>query len=103
MIGKRGKSKKNQKELDLEEYPNDSKKVNPITNIAYSQRYFKILKQRKKLPAWEAKEQLLMLLRHQQIIILEGETGSGKTTQVPQFLIEAGYAKYFFVIILEMG
>lgn len=26
-----------------------------------------------------------------QILIIEGETGSGKTTQIPQYLVEAGF------------
>lgn len=45
---------------------------------------------RKKLPAHDSKEKLLTLLQQHQIVVLVGETGSGKTTQVPQFLIEAG-------------
>lgn len=28
-----------------------------------------------------------------QILIIEGETGSGKTTQIPQYLVEAGFTK----------
>lgn len=35
------------------------------------------------------------------IIILTGETGSGKTTQVPQFLFEAGYAEKKMIGITE--
>ena len=71
--------------------PEDSK-FNFLNGQPYSQRYFKILKTRKKLPAWEAKEQFLKLMKKHQILVLQGETGSGKTTQIPQFLVEAGYA-----------
>lgn len=28
-----------------------------------------------------------------QVLIIEGETGSGKTTQIPQYLYEAGFAE----------
>jgi len=65
--------------------------INPWTNKTYSQKYYEILSKRKKLPAWEAREQLTLLLKEHQVIILQGETGSGKTTQIPQFLLESGY------------
>ena len=47
--------------------------------------------QRKILPIFEYKEKILELLKTNQIIIIEGETGSGKTTQIPQYLYESGY------------
>ncbi|XP_055542189.1 probable ATP-dependent RNA helicase kurz isoform X2 [Wyeomyia smithii] len=41
-----------------------------------------------------AEEQIIMeTISENSIVILAGETGSGKTTQVPQFLYEAGYAQ----------
>ncbi|XP_062714515.1 probable ATP-dependent RNA helicase kurz [Aedes albopictus] len=47
---------------------------------------------RLKLPIL-AEEQIIMeTISENSIVILAGETGSGKTTQVPQFLYEAGYA-----------
>lgn len=30
---------------------------------------------------------------HKQVIVVEGETGSGKTTQIPQFMVDAGYTQ----------
>ena len=54
--------------------------MNPWTNRPYSKRYYEILKSRESLPAWEAKKQLLKLLDENQVIVLQGETGSGKTT-----------------------
>lgn len=41
-----------------------------------------------------AEEQVIMeAVRENECVVLCGETGSGKTTQVPQFLYEAGYAR----------
>jgi pre-mRNA-splicing factor ATP-dependent RNA helicase DHX15/PRP43 len=64
---------------------------NPWTGRNYTQRYYELLEYRKKLPAWDAREHLTNLLADHQIVILQGETGSGKTTQIPQFILEAGY------------
>lgn len=43
------------------------------------------------LPIYPFKQQLLKAVEDHQILIIEGETGSGKTTQIPQYLHEAGY------------
>ncbi|KAF0990878.1 hypothetical protein HZS_844, partial [Henneguya salminicola] len=48
---------------------------------------------RKSLPIYKYRDSLLQALEEYQIIIIEGETGSGKTTQIPQYLYEAGYTK----------
>ncbi|XP_047164014.1 probable pre-mRNA-splicing factor ATP-dependent RNA helicase DEAH2 [Vigna umbellata] len=55
----------------------------------YSQRYFDILEKRKTLPVWHQKEEFLQVLKDNQTLILVGETGSGKTTQIPQFVLDA--------------
>lgn len=65
--------------------------VNPLTGQPYSQRYHDILDKRKWLPAWEARKDFLKLIKRNQVVVLVGETGSGKTTQLPQFLLETGY------------
>ena len=69
------------------------KGTNPWTGQAYSEQYQKILKARLKLPVYQFKEKLLDAVSKNQIVVVEGETGSGKTTQIPQFLVEAGYAE----------
>jgi pre-mRNA-splicing factor ATP-dependent RNA helicase DHX15/PRP43 len=62
--------------------------INPFTKRPFSKRYFEILQKRKSLPAYEARNKLIKLVTDNQILVLQGETGSGKTTQVPQFLLE---------------
>ncbi|KAI1397640.1 P-loop containing nucleoside triphosphate hydrolase protein [Hypoxylon fuscum] len=49
--------------------------------------------QREFLPAFAVREDLLRVIRDNQVIIVVGETGSGKTTQLTQFLYEDGYGK----------
>ena len=46
---------------------------------------------RKSLPIYAFKEDLLKAIDAHQILIIEGETGSDKTSQLPQYLHEAGY------------
>ncbi|KAI9879752.1 MAG: hypothetical protein M1830_007377 [Pleopsidium flavum] len=48
---------------------------------------------RKSLPIYTFREQLLAAVAEYQVLIIVGETGSGKTTQIPQYLHEAGYTK----------
>ena len=45
------------------------------------------------LPVFPFREGLLEAIKEHQILIIEGETGSGKTTQIPQYLYEAGYTE----------
>lgn len=52
----------------------------------------KIELQRKSLPVHSCRDELLQLIDENSIIIVVGETGSGKTTQLTQYLYEEGYA-----------
>lgn len=51
-----------------------------------------IKEQRQFLPAFAVREELLRVIRDNQIVVVVGETGSGKTTQLTQYLAEDGYA-----------
>ncbi|CAD6906505.1 unnamed protein product [Tilletia controversa] len=53
-----------------------------------------ILKARAALPVAAGKDAIVAALRQHDTIIVLGETGSGKTTQIPQFLFEAGFANH---------
>uniref|UniRef100_A0A673SQV8 RNA helicase n=1 Tax=Suricata suricatta TaxID=37032 RepID=A0A673SQV8_SURSU len=48
---------------------------------------------RRSLPVFPFREELLAAIGNHQVLIIEGETGSGKTTQIPQYLFEEGYTK----------
>ncbi|CAA0262538.1 unnamed protein product [Arabidopsis thaliana] len=48
---------------------------------------------RRSLPIYTYRDQLLKAVEEHQVLVIVGDTGSGKTTQIPQYLHEAGYTK----------
>ncbi|XP_019088500.1 PREDICTED: probable pre-mRNA-splicing factor ATP-dependent RNA helicase DEAH8 [Camelina sativa] len=53
----------------------------------------KAREEREFLPIHGYRDELLKLIAKNQVLVIVGETGSGKTTQIPQYLQEAGYTK----------
>mmetsp|Transcript_117708 Transcript_117708/g.375150 ORF Transcript_117708/g.375150 Transcript_117708/m.375150 type:complete len:1223 (+) Transcript_117708:59-3727(+) len=48
-----------------------------------------LLSTRQRLPAWALREEVLRAVAANRVVIIEGATGCGKSTQVPQFLLES--------------
>ena len=65
----------------------DTDTIRPLTE------HEKILIGRKKLPVYPYRDEFLAAVKENQVLILVGETGSGKTTQIPQYLHEIGYSE----------
>ena len=58
---------------------------NPLAHLAMDA-------QRRSLPIAKMRTELLYLVEKYQTVIIVGSTGCGKTTQIPQYLYEAGWA-----------
>eukprot|EP01156_Anaeramoeba_ignava_P018780 Anaeramoba_ignava/a92940_108.p1 GENE.a92940_108~~a92940_108.p1 ORF type:complete len:795 (-),score=220.25 a92940_108:34-2418(-) len=62
--------------------------------VAYGKKTnLSIKEQRESLPIFKLRNELMSAIRDNQVLICVGETGSGKTTQITQYLAEDGYAK----------
>ncbi|KAL8616322.1 ATP-dependent RNA helicase [Nucella lapillus] len=64
---------------------------NPYRNLSIEQ-------QRQRLPVFQYRSHILYLLERYQTVIIIGETGCGKSTQIPQYLLESGWAAENHVI-----
>ncbi|KAF5462101.1 hypothetical protein F2P56_018140 [Juglans regia] len=61
-------------------------------SISFGQRSkLSLQEQRQTLPIYKLKKELIQAVHDNQVLVVIGETGSGKTTQVTQYLAEAGY------------
>uniref|UniRef100_A0A9J7XI01 RNA helicase n=1 Tax=Cyprinus carpio carpio TaxID=630221 RepID=A0A9J7XI01_CYPCA len=48
----------------------------------------RLLVEREQLPVFQHRQQVLEALRRHRVLVIAGETGSGKSTQIPQFILE---------------
>ncbi|XP_038988464.1 probable pre-mRNA-splicing factor ATP-dependent RNA helicase DEAH2 isoform X2 [Phoenix dactylifera] len=62
-----------------------------VDGSSLSRRCKKMLERRRKLPVWAQREKFLDTLAKHQIVVVAAPPGSGKSTQIPQFVVEAGY------------
>ncbi|KAK1229540.1 Pre-mRNA-splicing factor ATP-dependent RNA helicase PRP16 [Marasmius sp. AFHP31] len=82
---------------EKEDYKGDSKFASHLKTSAGVSAFARtrtLKEQREYLPAFACREDLMRVLRDNQVVIVVGETGSGKTTQLAQFLYEDGYCKH---------
>ncbi|CAI1693684.1 hypothetical protein SEUBUCD646_0N03250 [Saccharomyces eubayanus] len=86
------------------DYTNDDDDLLPEEKLQYEtrlaealeteeKRILTIQETRKLLPVYQYKDELLKEIEKHQVLIIMGETGSGKTTQLPQYLVDDGYTK----------
>ena len=61
--------------------------INPLTKKPYSANWHVLRKNASALPVSQRLAQLLAAIKLNSIVIIEGETGSGKTTQLPQAIV----------------
>lgn len=78
--------------LMTQELPEWKKHVTGGAKASYGKKtQMTILEQRQSLPIYKLKDELVKAVMDNQILIVIGETGSGKTTQITQYLAEAGF------------
>lgn len=87
--------KQQQDEENESKSANSSKEESSTTTTSSSEftRTKSIKEQRQYLPAFACRAELLQLIRENSVVVVVGETGSGKTTQLAQYLYEDGFAR----------
>ncbi|VDN06380.1 unnamed protein product [Thelazia callipaeda] len=76
--------------LILEDRVIDDVNINPVVSNPFLS--LSIEQQRARLPIFKYRTHILYMLEKYRVLIIVGETGCGKSTQVPQYLMEAGWA-----------
>ena len=71
----------------------DEKLLQDYRRMLSSTAYQKTLPFREKLPAFQRRNQVMKLVQAGNVCVISGATGSGKTTQIPQFVLDEALEK----------
>lgn len=63
-------------------------KLELIEKQETNQNYIRMLESRKNLPSYSKQDEIIKLIKKNQVVVISGETGCGKTTQVAQFILD---------------
>ncbi|RZC37856.1 ATP-dependent RNA helicase DHX57, partial [Asbolus verrucosus] len=88
-------NKDTKKNLTMKEIKEiDEKIVMKFNSMVKEKKYLDMLQKRKTLPAWTMMNDILNTINKSQIVVISGETGCGKSTQVPQFIFDDWLVNY---------
>lgn len=88
-------SRANKKTLSVQEIKGiDEKLVKKFIQLAQRPQYIEMIQNRKNLPAWSMVNDILNTIHKAQVVVISGETGCGKSTQVPQYIFDDWLINY---------
>ena len=74
-------------------FDSDRDQTAAAATVYNSREHLAVQDQRSRLPVFKHRKELLYLIETHATTLVVGETGSGKTTQIPQYLLEAGWTE----------
>lgn len=86
----------------LRENEDDIRNADDVTMLYHpkSSSRMPLLQQRMLLPIYKHKRQILYAVEHYSVVVIVGETGCGKSTQLPQYLMDGNWTAQDFTLVV---
>ncbi|EDV94932.1 probable ATP-dependent RNA helicase spindle-E [Drosophila grimshawi] len=104
LVGGPSNTKRTKTLDELESDDDDKMELNEAPTVrsdeAFYEKYHFDLNRNRSLPIYAQREQIMKAIKENPVVILKGETGCGKTTQVPQYILDEAFKKREFCNIV---